>query len=83
MNQKVYVGIDLAKDSSRVAVVDEDGSKLLSPFSIKNTKEGMEKLLSKLSSYKNDQILCGMEASLQTTGKTSTPTLRRKRYPVC
>jgi len=28
MNQKVYVGIDLAKDSFRVAVVDKDGSKL-------------------------------------------------------
>jgi len=63
MNQKVYVGIDLAKDSSRVAVVDKDGSKLTSPFSIKNTRDGMEKLLSKLNSYKNDQILCGMEAS--------------------
>lgn len=63
MNQKVYVGIDLAKDSSRVAVVDKDGSKLSSPFSIKNTRDGMEKLLSKLNSYKNDQILCGMEAS--------------------
>ena len=63
MNQKVYVGIDLAKDSSRVAVVDKDGSKLSSPFSVKNTREGMEKLLSKLNSYKNDEILCGMEAS--------------------
>jgi len=63
MNQKVYVGIDLAKDSSRVAVVDKDGNKLTSPFSVKNTREGMEKLLSKLNSYKNDQILCGMEAS--------------------
>ncbi|MFZ3085174.1 MAG: IS110 family transposase [Candidatus Hydromicrobium sp.] len=63
MNQKVYVGIDLAKDSSRVAVVDKDGNKLSSPFSVKNTREGMEKLLSKFNSYKNDQILCGMEAS--------------------
>ena len=63
MNQKVYVGIDLAKDSSRVAVVDEDGSKLLNPFNIKNTKEGMEKLLSKLSSHTGDHLLCGMEAS--------------------
>ena len=63
MNQIVYVGIDLAKDSSRVAVIDKDGSKLLNPFSIKNTRDGMEKLLSKLNSYKNDEILCGMEAS--------------------
>ncbi|MQY74268.1 MAG: transposase [Clostridia bacterium] len=57
------MGIDLAKDSSRVAVVDKDGNKLSSPFSIKNKKDGMEKLLLKLGSYRNDQILCGMEAS--------------------
>jgi len=63
MDQKIYVGIDLAKDSSRVAVIDEDGSKLLNPFNIKNTKEGMEKLLSKLSSHTGDHLLCGMEAS--------------------
>jgi len=44
MNQKVYVGIDLAKDSSRVAVVDKDCSKLSNPFSIKNTRDDMEKL---------------------------------------
>lgn len=57
------MGIDLAKDSSRVAVVDKDGNRLSNPFSIANSRDGMEKLLSKLSSYKNDQILCGMEAS--------------------
>jgi transposase len=63
MSQKIYVGIDLAKDSSRIAAVDEEGNKASSPFSITNTREGMEKLLSKLNSYKEDQILCGMEAS--------------------
>ena len=63
------MGIDLAKDSSRVAVVDKDGSKLSSPFSIKNTRDGMEKLLSKLNNYKNDQTLCGIKASLKLLGK--------------
>ncbi|MHB8280828.1 MAG: hypothetical protein ACYDIA_24775 [Candidatus Humimicrobiaceae bacterium] len=44
-------------------------SKLSSPFSIKNTRDGTEKLLSKLNSYKNDQILCGIKASLKLLGK--------------
>jgi len=63
MNQKIFVGIDLAKDSSRIAAVDEEANKALGAFSITNTTDGMEKLLSKLKGYEKDKILCGMEAS--------------------
>ena len=63
MSQKIYVGFDFAKNSSRIVAVDEEGNKASSPFSITNTREGMEKLLSKLNSCKKDQILCAMEAS--------------------
>jgi len=63
MNQKIFVGIDLAKDSSRIAAVDEEANKAFSVFSITNTTDGMEKLLSKLKGYEKDKILCGMEAS--------------------
>ncbi|MCL5770969.1 MAG: IS110 family transposase [Actinobacteria bacterium] len=49
MSQKIYVGIDLAKDSSIVAAINEEGNKAFSTFSISNNKEGMEKLLLKLS----------------------------------
>ena len=63
MKEKAYVGIDLAKDSSRVAAFDETGEALVKPFSITNSKEGIKKLLSKLSGYKASQIVCGMEIS--------------------
>lgn len=63
MSQKIYVGFDFAKNSSRIVAVDEEGNKASSTSSITNTREGMEKLLLKLSSYKKDQVLCGMEAS--------------------
>jgi len=63
MKEKVYVGIDLAKDSSRVAAFDTSGEAVVKPFSITNSKEGIKKLLSKLSGYKSGQIVCGMEIS--------------------
>ena len=61
MKEKIYVGIDLAKSNSRVAVVDGSGGSIFKPFNITNSKEGIKKLLLKLSSYKTDQIICGME----------------------
>jgi len=63
MKEQIYVGIDLAKGDSKVAVVDGSGEAIFKPFSITNSKEGIKKLLSKLSSYKTDQIVCGMEVS--------------------
>ncbi|MBL7124356.1 MAG: IS110 family transposase [Actinobacteria bacterium] len=63
MKEKIYVGIDLAKGDSKVAVVDDSGEAIFKPFNITNSKEGIKKLLSKLSSYKTGQIVCGMEVS--------------------
>jgi len=63
MKEQIYVGIDLAKEDSEVAVVDSSGETIFKPFSITNSKEGIRKLLSKLSSYKTGQIVCGMEVS--------------------
>jgi len=63
MKEKVYVGIDLAKASSRVAAFDTSGEAVVKPFSITNSKEGIKKLLAKLSGYKPGQIVCGMEIS--------------------
>ncbi|MBA7472254.1 IS110 family transposase ISBth13 [subsurface metagenome] len=63
MKEKVYVGMDLAKGSSKVAVVDGEGNSLLRPFSITNSKDGIKEVLSKLHSYKTGQILFGMEIS--------------------
>jgi transposase len=63
MKEKIYVGIDLAKASSRIAVLDSSGESVLKPFSIANSKGGVKKLLSKLSGYKPGQMVCGMEIS--------------------
>ena len=63
MSQKVYLGLDLAKGTSKVVTIDEDGNEIFSPFNITNTKEGIEKLISKLFSYRKDQIVVGMEIS--------------------
>lgn len=63
MKETVYVGIDLAKGSSRVAALDSGGEAVFKSFNITNSKEGIKNLLSKLSSYKTDQIICGMEIS--------------------
>ncbi len=63
MKEKVYLGIDLAKANSRVAAFDKNGEATCRPFTITNSREGVKKLLSKLSSYKPGQIVCGMEIS--------------------
>lgn len=62
MSQKAYIGIDLAKGASRVAAVNDEGDEILAPFNITNSKEGVEKLLLKLSSYKKNLVI-GMEIS--------------------
>ena len=63
MNQKIYLGIDLAKGTSRVAALGEDGDEIESPFNISNSKEGIEKLLLKLNNYKKENLVVGMEVS--------------------
>lgn len=63
MKEKIYVGINLGKGDSKVAVIDGSGEAIFKPFSITNSKEGIGKLLSKLSSYKKEHIVCGMEVS--------------------
>jgi len=63
VKEKVYVGIDVAKADSKVAVADSSGESLLKPFTITNSKKGIEKLLEKLSGYPKEQIVCGMEIS--------------------
>ena len=63
MKETIYVGIDLAKGDSKVAVLDSSGEAICKPFNITNSKEGIRKLLYRLSSYKTSQIVCGMEVS--------------------
>jgi transposase len=51
MKEQIYIGIDLAKGSSKVAALDSSGEAIFKPFTITNSKEGVKKLLLKLSSY--------------------------------
>ncbi len=63
MKEKIYVGIDLARADSRVAALDSSGEAVCKPFSITNSREGIKKLLQRLSIYKPGEIVCGMEVS--------------------
>ena len=67
MKEQIYVGIDLAKGDSKVAVLDSSGEAICKPFNITNSKEGIRKLLSKLSSYKTSQIVCGCILQMKNT----------------
>jgi len=69
MKEQIYIGIDLAKGSSKVAALDSSGEAIFKPFTITNSKEGVKKLLLKLSSYHREQIVCGMEIKLQLLGE--------------
>lgn len=63
MSREIYLGIDLAKETSKVATVDEDGNEVCKSFSITNSKEGIDKIISNLFSYTKDSIIAGMEVS--------------------
>jgi len=59
-----YLGIDVAKKSSRYLVLDEQGKRVVS-FSLENLKERFQNLLSRLQEAKIDakDILAGLEAT--------------------
>jgi len=69
MKEKIYVGIDLAKGDSKVAVVDGSDEAIFKTFNITNSKEGIKKLLLKLSSYKKEHISLRYGDKLQLLGK--------------
>jgi transposase len=60
-----YVGIDIAKHTHVAAIMNEDNSLKLKPFSFSNDKEGFKKLLIHLQTLCCDlsDIVIGMEAT--------------------
>lgn len=62
-NINIFVGIDLAKDTSKVCILESSGKVVLKPFSIPNNIEGMGEMLSKLKTYTHDGVIFGMEAT--------------------
>jgi len=57
MKEKIYVGIDLAKASSRIAVLDSSGESVLKPFSIANSNEEEERYINILLSNRTPGII--------------------------
>ena len=59
-----YLGIDVAKKSSRYLVLDQEGKRVVS-FTLENLKERFQNLLSRLQETKIDSkdILAGLEAT--------------------
>lgn len=56
------IGIDVGKLSHTIAIVDStNGEVIVEPTDIKNNKEGFNFLYGKMSSYKQDNVLIGME----------------------
>ena len=61
-----YVGIDIAKNSHEVCVIDSNGSILLKPFAFLNSTKGFQKLIDSL--YSIDSSLSSFEFGMEATG---------------
>lgn len=61
-----FVGIDIAKNSHEVAVINSNGDIVVKPFKFKNSLPGFEKLLSALNSLSSD--LSVFEFGMEATG---------------
>lgn len=59
----IYVGIDIAKQNHVASAMTADGEILLEPFSFTNDHVGFQKLLLKLSSFNQGELLIGMEST--------------------
>lgn len=59
----IYVGIDVAKTTHCAAVMDSDGVVLVEPFAFDNDAPGFAKLISKIASFPQDQIVIGLEST--------------------
>ena len=58
----ILFGIDIGKPKHTFSIVDkETGEILMDPTDIKNNSEGLNFLLSKLKTYKKEEILIGIE----------------------
>ena len=62
----IYVGIDVAKTTHFAAVMNSDGVVLVEPFAFDNDAPGFSKLISKIASFPQEQIIIGLESTLKT-----------------
>lgn len=59
----IYVGIDIAKQKHFAAVVNSDSEVLVQPFGFLNNSEGFNLLVSKLDTFKTDNLVIGLEST--------------------
>ncbi len=59
----LYLGIDIGKNTHVASLMDQDSKLVFKAFSFKNTTEGGELLLEKLSKFSTEEIEIGMEAT--------------------
>ena len=59
----IYVGIDIAKQKHFAAAVNSDSEVLVQPFSFENSSKGFNLLVSKLDTFKTDDIVIGLEST--------------------
>ena len=57
----IDVGIDVAKTTHYVAVMNPDGVVLVEPFAFDNNAPRFLKLISKIASFPQEQIVIGIE----------------------
>jgi len=58
-----YLGIDISKKSFTVSILDERGEAITKPLTYSCNREGIERLLDKVSSLKleKNQVMIGIE----------------------
>lgn len=61
--EQIFVGIDISKDKSTYIAIDNNGTKILGPITVANSKVGIDKIIDMLKAHYPDDILFAMEVS--------------------
>ena len=59
----IYVGIDIAKLNHFASALSSEGEVLVEPFEFSNDNEGFCLLVSKLNSFRKDELIIGLEST--------------------
>lgn len=81
--EKIFVGIDISKDKSTYIAIDNNGTKILGPISLANSKAGIDKIIDSLKEYNPDDILFAMEVSSNYWENICSHLKERKYKAVC
>lgn len=59
----IYAGIDIAKQTHYLSIINSDGEVLVKPFAFSNDHNGFLKLLKHLEPYSKEELYIGMEST--------------------